>query len=107
MLLQIFNWRSREASEAAGYSCAEFWACTGQVSESRTLFLHYTPNAVVELLPQLRQYFCQDHGIRSVLLHMHDMNSFGKLNRLQKLDRQLETMVPTVVYHWPWQSENE
>ena len=25
----------------------------------------YTPNAVVELL-QLRQYFCQDHGARSV-----------------------------------------
>ena len=25
----------------------------------------YTPNAVVELLPH-RQYFCGDHGVRSV-----------------------------------------
>ena len=28
----------------------------------------YTPNAVVELLPLLlRQYFCQGHGVRSVV----------------------------------------
>ena len=35
----------------------------------RTLYTIYTPNAVVELLPH--QYFCQDHGVRSVYTIAH------------------------------------
>ena len=71
-----------------------------EVSKYSRPIIYYTPNAVVEW----RQYFCQDHAVRSVIIYMCEIIQLRRIDYcydcIDLLTSCVVSQVPRMLVTW-------